>query len=209
MRTLTFYLIAISVVTFLAFGIDKWKARTGRWRISEATLLSLALIGGAAGAWIGMTVFHHKTLHKKFKYGVPVILLLQIILLALGACRTPEAPDTTHSSPQETKPMKISKLRERIDPEHSPNTLIIMYDETVGMGPLLEAIKAINAQLIYDYGKVHGIAIRKPEDKTLDETITYFKNIKGVTHVERDRIIRLTDPIRKSPRNKTKMENIP
>ena len=52
-----------------------------RRRISEATLLGLAVIGGSIGAWIGIRVWHHKTLHKKFKYGVPLILLLQIAAL--------------------------------------------------------------------------------------------------------------------------------
>ena len=75
------YFVAVNVVTFIVYGIDKWKAKKGRWRISEATLLFLAVIGGSIGAWMGMSVWHHKTLHKKFKYGVPLILLLQIAAL--------------------------------------------------------------------------------------------------------------------------------
>ena len=65
------YLAAVNVVTFFTYGIDKWKAKRARRRISEATLLGLAVIGGSIGAWIGIKVWHHKTLHKKFKYGVP------------------------------------------------------------------------------------------------------------------------------------------
>ena len=53
-----------------------------RWRICEATLLLLAVLGGSIGAWIGMKVWHHKTMHKKFKYGIPAILLIQIALMA-------------------------------------------------------------------------------------------------------------------------------
>ena len=76
-----YYLIVINFVTFLVYGIDKLKAKRGCWRISEATLLILAVIGGSIGALLGMKVWHHKTLHKKFKYGLPLILILQIILI--------------------------------------------------------------------------------------------------------------------------------
>lgn len=75
------YLIAINVITFVVYGIDKIKAKEHWWRISEATLLLLATFGGSLGAWAGMYVFHHKTKHKKFKWGVPAILLLQLALL--------------------------------------------------------------------------------------------------------------------------------
>ena len=74
-------LIVLNIVTFLVYGIDKWKAKQGSWRISEATLLILAVIGGSIGALIGMKVWHHKTMHKKFKYGLPLILIIQIILI--------------------------------------------------------------------------------------------------------------------------------
>ena len=75
------YLIAINVVTFFAYGIDKWKAKRSKWRIQEATLLGLAVIGGSIGALLGMKVWHHKTMHKKFQFGIPVIILLQIALI--------------------------------------------------------------------------------------------------------------------------------
>ena len=79
-RILFIYLLVINVATFLTFGIDKWKARNNRWRLREAALLGLALLGGSIGAWLGMRVWHHKTLHRKFKYGVPLILLVQIAI---------------------------------------------------------------------------------------------------------------------------------
>ena len=82
-NALLYYLIVINVVSFLVFGIDKWKAKQGSWRISEATLLILAVIGGSIGALLGMRVWHHKTMHKKFKYGLPLILLVQIALIYL------------------------------------------------------------------------------------------------------------------------------
>ena len=79
---LTHYLLAINAVTFITYGIDKYKAKKAKWRISEATLLLLAVLGGSIGAWMGMKVWHHKTMHKKFKYGIPAILLIQIALMA-------------------------------------------------------------------------------------------------------------------------------
>ena len=80
-NVLLYYLIVINIVTFLVYGIDKWKAKQGSWRISEATLLMLAVIGGSIGALFGMKIWHHKTMHKKFKYGLPLILIIQIILI--------------------------------------------------------------------------------------------------------------------------------
>ena len=76
-----YYLLAVNIATFLLYGIDKYKAKKGRWRISEATLLLMAVIGGSIGAWAGMRLWHHKTMHKKFKYGIPVIIIMQIALV--------------------------------------------------------------------------------------------------------------------------------
>jgi len=77
------YIAVVNTIAFFIYGIDKWKARHSKWRISEATLLGMAVIGGSVGAWIGMKVWHHKTLHKKFKYGVPLIFIAQMALLFL------------------------------------------------------------------------------------------------------------------------------
>ena len=82
-QAVIYILIGINVLTFLIYGIDKWKAKRGSWRISEATLLMLAVIGGSIGAWLGMKVWHHKTMHKKFKFGLPLILIAQILLIYL------------------------------------------------------------------------------------------------------------------------------
>ena len=82
-QTRVYILICINIVTFVIYGIDKWKAKQGNWRISEATLLLLAVLGGSIGALLGMQVWHHKTMHKKFKYGLPLILLVQIVLIYL------------------------------------------------------------------------------------------------------------------------------
>ena len=87
------------------YGIDKYKAKKGnrrqaesniklalniaearrrktivKWRISETTLLTMAAIGGSIGAWGGMRLWHHKTMHKKFKYGIPIIIILQVTI---------------------------------------------------------------------------------------------------------------------------------
>ena len=73
-----YYLITINAITFLTYGIDKLKAKKSKWRIPEFTLLLLAVIGGSIGALLGMKVWHHKTMHKKFKYGIPLIAVLQL-----------------------------------------------------------------------------------------------------------------------------------
>ena len=75
------YLVIINVVTFFMYGIDKWKAKKSKMRIRETALLGLAVIGGSIGAWLGMKVWHHKTLHKKFRYGVPAIIIIQLLLI--------------------------------------------------------------------------------------------------------------------------------
>ena len=82
-NALLYYLIVINILTFAVYGIDKWKAKQGSWRISETTLLMFAVIGGTIGALLGMQVWRHKTMHKKFKYGLPLILLAQIALMYL------------------------------------------------------------------------------------------------------------------------------
>ena len=74
------YLLAVNIATFFLYGIDKYKAKKGKWRISEITLLLMAVIGGSIGAWAGMRLWHHKTMHKKFKYGIPLIITFQVAL---------------------------------------------------------------------------------------------------------------------------------
>lgn len=71
------YLAAINLIAFAAYGIDKRKAVRHKWRISEHTLIILAVLGGSVGALLAMHLFHHKTHKRKFSIGVPVILALQ------------------------------------------------------------------------------------------------------------------------------------
>lgn len=83
---LLWYLAGINILTFLIYCLDKLKAKAHWWRIPEATLLVLAAIGGSVGALVAMYTVRHKTQHKKFKYGVPAILLLQIAAAAWLYC---------------------------------------------------------------------------------------------------------------------------
>jgi uncharacterized membrane protein YsdA (DUF1294 family) len=80
MRAFFIYLIVINILTFLVFGIDKWKARRGKWRIPEGTLIWMSIIGGSIGALMGMYLFRHKTQKRKFNLGIPAILLAQVVL---------------------------------------------------------------------------------------------------------------------------------
>lgn len=76
-------LLAWNIVVFLMMGIDKRKAIHGRRRISERTLLLSAALGGGAGGWLGMEVFRHKTLHNRFRYGLPALFVLQLGVAAV------------------------------------------------------------------------------------------------------------------------------
>ncbi len=79
------WLVLINLVTFFAFGIDKWKAkrketREATRRVPEKTLFLLSALGGSIGALLGMKAWHHKTLHRAFRFGIPAILALQVAI---------------------------------------------------------------------------------------------------------------------------------
>lgn len=74
------WLAVINLLTFIVYGADKHRARKGKWRVPEETLFLLPLLGGSIGALLGMRVFHHKTKHWYFVWGIPAILLAQIAL---------------------------------------------------------------------------------------------------------------------------------
>ena len=80
MRILLVIITVMSLAAFAAFGLDKYKAKAGKWRIPERTLFLLALLGGGIGAFLGMKVFHHKTMHKQFVIGIPAIMVIQAVL---------------------------------------------------------------------------------------------------------------------------------
>lgn len=79
-RILWLYLIIINIVTFFLMGIDKRKAIKAKWRIPESKLFLFAWLGGSLGGILGIYAFRHKTKHKKFTIGFPLILILQIAL---------------------------------------------------------------------------------------------------------------------------------
>lgn len=85
MKTLVYailiYLLAINIITFFVYGIDKLKAKRSSWRIPEKTLIWFAVAGGSIGALLGIRVWHHKTLHNKFRFGVPAILIAQLAIV--------------------------------------------------------------------------------------------------------------------------------
>jgi uncharacterized membrane protein YsdA (DUF1294 family) len=82
---LAMYLLVINLVTFFVFGLDKWKAKRKQTheatrRVPEKTLFLLSALGGSVGALLGMKIWHHKTLHKSFRFGIPAILAVQIFI---------------------------------------------------------------------------------------------------------------------------------
>ena len=79
-------LIGVNIIAFLLCGADKYRATRKKWRIPEKVLIGIALCGGSAGALLGMYVFHHKTRKNKFRIGIPLIFVAQIIVV-VSACR--------------------------------------------------------------------------------------------------------------------------
>ena len=79
-QLLLFYLLCVNGAGFLLMGLDKRRARRDKWRISEKTLFLPAVLGGSLGAIAGMRLFHHKTKHWYFRYGLPALLAAQVLL---------------------------------------------------------------------------------------------------------------------------------
>ena len=79
-KNIVLYLLIINIVTFIAMGIDKYKAKKGHWRTQEKTLLMLVAFGGGVGGILGMYYFRHKTKKPRFYIGFPMILIIEIIL---------------------------------------------------------------------------------------------------------------------------------
>ena len=80
MKLVLIYLLIINAAGFLLMRIDKGKARKNRWRIPEATLMTVAALGGSAGSLLGMYLFRHKTRHLKFTLGIPLILAVHLVI---------------------------------------------------------------------------------------------------------------------------------
>lgn len=81
LKLLIIYILVVNVITFVTYGVDKYKAKKSQWRIPEAALLWMAVWGGSIGALLAMRCFRHKTQHWKFALGLPLILVLQLILI--------------------------------------------------------------------------------------------------------------------------------
>ena len=113
------------------------------------------------------------------------LLLLLATFGLLCSCGTPKKAVPIESAPTLENPQDVS-----------PSTLIFMYDTEIGKEPLQNAVKQYGAEIIYDYSIIPGMAIRIPEGKDIHEAIEYFKKVKGVVSVERDRIYHLTDPVK-------------
>ena len=79
-QNIVIYIIVINILTFLAMLWDKHEAKKGEWRVSEKTLFTFVLLGGGIGGILGMYIFRHKTKKWYFKYGFPIILILEIVL---------------------------------------------------------------------------------------------------------------------------------
>lgn len=77
------YLVVVNLVAFALMGIDKQKAKKGKYRIPEKTLFLSAILGGSIGAMYGMHLFRHKTKHITFKFGMPIILIVQMLLVII------------------------------------------------------------------------------------------------------------------------------
>ena len=113
-----------------------------------------------------------------------IALMCLVSLLFLCSCKTKQHIETT------------MPIQDKYVPEHSPNVFLVMYDTEIGKEPLLKAIKDYKVEIIYDYSIIPGMAIKKPDDKSLKETMQYFKEVKGVVSVEYDHIYHLTDPVK-------------
>lgn len=82
-KFLSLYLVVINICAYFLMGYDKRKAKKDQWRVPESRFFLAAALGGSIGVWLGMRHFRHKTLHKKFKYGIPAIFFAQIFVLIL------------------------------------------------------------------------------------------------------------------------------
>jgi uncharacterized membrane protein YsdA (DUF1294 family) len=77
------WFICLNLWGWVLMGIDKGRAKKGRWRVPESRFFWIAGLGGALGIWLGMRLWHHKTLHASFRWGIPLLLLAWVALTAL------------------------------------------------------------------------------------------------------------------------------
>ena len=127
------------------------------------------------------------------------------LLVLLTSCHTQKpldppatVPEDQPASiiPEDTTVSTIPRRQPISGMDYSPTNLIVTYDAEIGKEPLLKAIHEIQAEIIYDYSIITGMAIRKPETMSLDATKAYFEKVKGVVSVAYDHIYRLDDPVK-------------
>ena len=138
-------------------------------------------------------VLNYNTLSVKIRNILTIIL---ISLFTITSCKTKQVVETSTPIQENRSEISAPIIAKRYEQEHSPDRFLVTYDEKVGKDPLLKAIEKYNCEIIYDYKIISGMALKKPEDKTLEETMDYFRKVKGVKSVEYDNIIRLTDPVK-------------
>lgn len=112
-----------------------------------------------------------------------IILIMLAVLFV--SCRT-----------RHTVEQSVPIHAQHIEQEHSPDVFLVMYDKETGREPLLKAIKEYQCEIVYDYNFINGMALKKPDAKSLEDTMQFFREVKGVLTVEYNHIIRLTDPVR-------------
>lgn len=130
------------------------------------------------------------------------VLLLLLSVITLFSCQLKQAQNTEPAT-QKTL-IKVSdtirKIPARKENSLVSRTLIIYYDEKTGSKHLMDAVQEIGADLIYEYKTLKGIAVKIPEDQSVESAITFFKKVKGVSSVHRDRIYSIDPPVRSSVR---------
>ena len=122
--------------------------------------------------------------HNYIRLSIPLIILLQIALLLFTSCSTKKTVE------------RLQPIENVSVADHSPDVFLVMYDVEIGKEPLLKAIKDYKVEIIYDYRMMSGMALKKPDDKTLEETMAFFRKVKGVVSVEYDHVYHLTDPVK-------------
>lgn len=80
MGSFIIYLLVMNILGLCVMGLDKYKAKKNLWRIPEKTLFAVSILGGSLGTWAGMYLFHHKTRHRNFVIGMPLIVVIQTAL---------------------------------------------------------------------------------------------------------------------------------
>ncbi len=129
------YFILINLLGLLFMYIDKEKAKRSKWRIKESTLFPIAMLGGSIGAYIGMKTFRHKTKHAKFKYGIPIIILIQLliflywgnnsVLVSHYFIKSSRLPSEFNGY----KIVQISDLHNKVFPKNNTNLIKSIKDE--------------------------------------------------------------------------------